>query len=105
MYWSALVASSLPLLRLRSIHAVPISRWMRSSWISWSVRAEYFSRIVCIHSSLVGSGGTNDIPDSLLWLIEKPPSDMIGEWRGSGCFSLDISSPFYRGGGVVGDRF
>src|SRR5229473_1912516 len=73
-------------------------------WISWSVRAGYFSHIVCTRSSLVGSGGTNDIPDSLLWLIEKPPSDMIDEWRGSGCLSLNVSLPFYRGGDVVGDR-
>ncbi len=35
-------------------------------WISWSVRAGYFSHMVCIRSSLVGSGGTKDIPDSLL---------------------------------------
>src|SRR5258708_22616547 len=75
-----------------------------SHWISWLVRAEYFSRIVCICSSLVGSGGMNNIPNSLLWLIEKPPSDMIDEWRGSGYFSLDVSSPFYRGEDAVGDR-
>src|SRR5258708_10232516 len=75
-----------------------------SRWISCSVRAGYFSHIVCTHSSLVGSGGTNDIPDSLLWLIEKPPSDMIDEWRGSGCLSLDVPSPFYCGGDAVGVR-
>ncbi len=75
-----------------------------SHWISWSVRVGYFSRIVCTHSSLVGSGGTNDIPNSLLRLIEKPLSDMIDEWRGSGCSSLDISSPFYREEDAVSDR-
>ncbi len=40
-------------------------------WISWSVRAGYFSHMVWTHSSLVGSGGMNNIPDLLLWLIEK----------------------------------
>ena len=75
-----------------------------SRWISWSVRAGYLSHIVCTRSSLVGSGGMNDTPDSLLWLIEKPPSDMIGEWRGSGYFSFNVSSPFYREEGTVSDR-
>src|SRR5258708_8909221 len=45
--------------------------------ISWSVRVGYFLRIVWTCSSLVGSGGMNDTPNSLLWLIEKLPSDMF----------------------------
>src|SRR5258708_1668659 len=65
-------------------------------WISWLVRAGYFSHIICARSSLVGSGGANNIPNSLLWLMEKPPSDMFGRGKGSGCLLLCISYSFYH---------
>src|SRR5258708_6178723 len=73
-------------------------------WISWLVRARYFSCMAWAHSSLVGVGGLVDIRDPLLWLMEKPSSDMMEQWRGGGYFSGGQPGPFYLPEGVVGDR-
>src|SRR5260370_16704352 len=70
-------------------------------WFSWLVRAGYFSHIICARSSLVVSGGANNIPNSLLCLMEKLPSTRFGRGEGNGCLLLSLSYSFYSLGYAI----